>query len=409
VTTRIAYETLRGEILQDLKRAMPVNMVLLGLHGAMVADGYDDCEGDMLQSVRAIVGEHVVIGAELDPHAHISQEMVDAADVLVTFKEYPHKDVFERAEELVELCTATYNETIRPVAALVDSGVIVPFHTTREPARSFVDRIKSLEGKDGILSISIVHGFATGDVPNMGTKVLVYADSEAGRARTLANKLAEEIRSMKETLLPAYPSAVEAVTQALHDGQYPVILADRSDNPGSGAPGDSTYLLREMLGQGVQHAVLGPLWDPVAVQIAFDAGEGAVLPMRVGGKVGPLSGDPVDGLCSILSLRENMKMSGNAGTTLDLGDCALIEMAGIQVALISIRTQAFNIDLFTQFGVVLKEKTLIVVKSAQHFYDSFSSVSERIIYVGAPGVATPAWEALPYRKILRPKWPIDSI
>jgi len=76
----------------------------------MVADGYDDCEGDLLQRVRAIVGPDVVVGAELDPHVHLTRAMVGNADVLVAFKEYPHTDIVERASELVDLCDAALVE-----------------------------------------------------------------------------------------------------------------------------------------------------------------------------------------------------------------------------------------------------------------------------------------------------------
>ena len=105
-TTRHAYESLRDELLGDLKAALPVDMVLLGLHGAMVADGYDDCEGDLLARVRELVGPDVVVGAELDPHNHLTPAMVGNADLLIAFKEYPHTDALERAHELVDLCAA---------------------------------------------------------------------------------------------------------------------------------------------------------------------------------------------------------------------------------------------------------------------------------------------------------------
>ncbi|MBS0341400.1 MAG: M81 family metallopeptidase, partial [Proteobacteria bacterium] len=137
ITTRQAYETLREELLADLKAALPVDVVLLGLHGAMVADGYDDCEGDLLQRVRAIAGPDTIIGAELDPHCHVTPEMVDNANLLITFKEYPHTDVLERGLELVDLCVAAAQKKIRPVAAVVDTGIIVTVHTSRDPARSF--------------------------------------------------------------------------------------------------------------------------------------------------------------------------------------------------------------------------------------------------------------------------------
>ncbi len=405
-TTRHAYETLREELLADLRHSLPVDMVLLGLHGAMVADGYDDCEGDILARVRGIVGPDVVVGAELDPHAHMSQAMVQHADVLVLFKEYPHTDILERAYELVDLCVATYERRIKPVAAMVDCEMVVPMHTTREPARGFVARIQALEGQDGILSISVAQGFATGDVPDMGTKVLVYTDGDSIKAQTLARQLADEVIGMREQLMVNYLDIDVALDQAAAAPDSPVVLADRADNPGSGAAGDSTFILRRMLERGVKNAALGPLWDPIAARIAFEAGVGATLMLRLGGKVSALSGDPVDVLCTVKAVHAEMTMTGLAGTPVPLGDCVLVDAQGIDVALISIRNQALSTDLFTQLGCDLAQKHVVVVKSAQHFYASYSKVARLVLYVGAPGSATPDWKSLTYKKIKLPKWPL---
>ena len=405
-TTRAAYETLRDQILSDLRAALPVDMVLLGLHGAMVADGYDDCEGDILQRVRALVGPDVIVGAELDPHAHLTPLMVEQATVLVLFKEYPHTDIRERAEDLLALCLDAHARRTRPVAALVDCQMIVPMHTTREPARGFVSRIKALEGRNGILSISAAQGFATGDVPEMGTKVLVYADGDAAAAQTLARTLADELIGMREQLMVPYRSVDEALDEALAFDGGPVVLADRPDNPGSGAPGDATFVLRRMLERGIANAALGPMWDPVAARIAFDAGVGAELALRIGGKVGPLSGDPVDLRCTVLAVQAEMVMTGLSGAPAPMGDCVLVEAQGIQIVLTSVRNQAINMDLFTQLECYLAAKKIIVVKSAQHFHASFSKVARHIIYVGGKGVATPDWKTLTYRNIRLPKWPL---
>ena len=405
-TTRAAYETLRDQILSDLRAALPVDMVLLGLHGAMVADGYDDCEGDILQRVRALVGPDVIVGAELDPHAHLTPLMVEQATVLVLFKEYPHTDIRERAEDLLALCLDAHARRTRPVAALVDCQMIVPMHTTREPARGFVSRIKALEGRDGILSISAAQGFATGDVPEMGTKVLVYADGDAAAAQTLARTLADELIGMREQLMVPYRSVDEALDEALAFDGGPVVLADRPDNPGSGAPGDATFVLRRMLERGITNAALGPMWDPVAARIALDAGVGAELALRIGGKVGPLSGDPVDLRCTVLAVQPEMVMTGLSGAPAPMGDCVLVEAQGIQIVLTSVRNQAINMDLFTQLECDLAAKKIIVVKSAQHFHASFSKVARHIIYVGGKGVATPDWKTLTYRNIRLPKWPL---
>ena len=405
-TVRSVYEGFRDEILAGVKAAMPLDAVLINVHGAMVADGYDDCEGDILARVREMVGPGVVVGAELDPHAHLTPLMVEQADVLVLFKEYPHTDIRERAEELVTLCVAAHEGRIAPKAALVDCEMIVPMHTSRDPARGFVRRIQEMEGRDGILSISVAQGFATGDVPEMGTKVLVYSDGDAGAAARLARQLADELIGLREQLMVPYRSIDEALDEALAFEGGPVVLADRPDNPGSGAPGDSTFVLRRLLERGIDKVALGPLWDPVAVRIAFDAQPGATLPMRLGGKIGPLSGDPVDTTCTVKALKRDLVMTGLSGAPAPMGDCALVEAQGIEIVLTSIRNQAINVDLFAQLDCDLPAKKIVVVKSAQHFYASFSTVARHVIYVGGRGVATPDWKTLPYKKIRLPKWPL---
>ncbi len=407
-TTRHAYETLREELLADLRAALPVDMVLLGLHGAMVADGYDDCEGDLLARVRSIVGPGVVIGAELDPHNHLTPEMVSNSDLLIAFKEYPHSDVLERALELVDLCAAKVQGKIKPTAAVIDCQMIVTMHTSRDPARCFVDRIQSLEGKDGVLSISISHGFAWGDVPEMGTKVLVYTDGNQAKANALARQLAHELIGLREKLAVPYPGIDAALDQALALDGGPVVISDGADNPGGGAASDATFILRRMMERGVGNAALGPLWDPIAVRIAFDAGVGARLAMRIGGKISPLSGDPMDLNCCVKALQRDLIMTGLANTPTAMGDCALVEANGVEIVLITLRNQAIGTDLFTQLGCDLASKKIIVVKSSQHFYAAFSKVAKLVIYAGAPGAVTLDLTTLPYRKVRRPKWPLDA-
>jgi microcystin degradation protein MlrC len=405
-TTAHAWQTLRDELLADLRAAGPVDMVLLGLHGAMVADGCDDCEGELLAAVRAMVGPGVVVGAELDPHHHLSDAMLRHADLLVSFKEYPHTDVLERAFELVDLCAATAEGRIRPQVGVADCHMISIVHTSREPARGLVDRVQALEGHDGVLSISITHGFPWGDVADMGTQVFVYTDGDAAQARTLAQQLADELVGLRDALQPAQPGIDAAIDQALAAPAGPVVMADGADNPGGGAAGDSTFILRRLLERGVAEAALGPLWDPQAVRIAFEAGVGAVLQLRLGGKTSALSGDPVDARCTVLALHEQMVMSGLAGSKVALGDCALVQLDGVQVVLISRRNQAMGTDLFTQLGCDLATRRMVVVKSSQHFYASFSTVAKQIIYVAAPGSVTADLNSLPYRKLQRPKWPL---
>jgi microcystin degradation protein MlrC len=335
--------------------------------------------------------------------------MVENADLLICWKEYPHTDILERARELVEFCTALAEERLKLRVAVVDTGMIVSLHTTREPGKSFVNRVRALEGKDGIVSVSIVHGFAWGDVPDMGTKVLAYSDRSVDRARgeEVAQRLARELCDLRDALAEPLIGIDAALDKALATNGT-VVLGDGNDNPGGGAPGDSTYILGRLIERNVASACLGPLWDPGAVRIAFDAGVGARLALRIGGKIGPLSGDPVDAVWEIRGLKPDMVMTGLAGTPAKLGDCALVACNGVEVVLSTYRCQAFGVDVFTQLGVDPAQRKIVVVKSSQHFRASFEPIAAKVIMVDVPGVVARDITTLPYRKIKRPKWPLDA-
>ena len=412
VTTRETYQALRDELLRDLRAAMPVDMVLLGMHGAMVADGYDDCEGDILGRVRDIVGPKVVVGAELDPHCHLSEQMLAHAHVLVCFKEYPHTDFVERGFDLVDLCAAAAAGTAWPVMAAFDCRMIGAYHTPREPMRSFVDKIKSLEGKNGILSISIAHGFPWGDVPDMGTKVLVIADGDRANAQAMAEQLGRELISLRGRTAPAYLSIDQALDHAIAAPAGPIAIADAADNAGGGAPSDSTFILRRILERGISDVALAPLWDPVAVGFCFDAGEGARLELRIGGKTGPMSGQPLDLAVHVTRLVRGMTQSFGAATA-PVGDAAAVSIEhprarGVELVLNSQRTQATGTDLFTNLGIDPRAKRIVLVKSSQHFYAAFAPIARDVLYVGGPGAIATDLTTFVYRRIRRPKWPFDS-
>lgn len=405
-TTRAAYEFLRDQLLDDLRAVLPVDMVALALHGAMVAEGYDDCEGDILSRVRALVGPDTVVGAAIDPHCHLTHEMVEKADLIITFKEYPHTDIYETGLDLVDKCAAMVRGEIAPSAALVDTGMVSLIRTTTEPGRSLVARLRALEAEPGIVSVSIAQGFPWADVPEMGTRVLVYSDNDPARAGALAETLAADLYAMRETLSPPLLSVDEALDAALAISGGPVVIADTSDNAGGGAASDSTFFLERMIARGITGGVIGPLWDPIAVGLAHLAGEGAVLDLRVGGKIGPLSGQPVDAQWRVKALRRDHVMTGLGGVPSAMGDCALIAHEGVAVLLSSQRTQAIDPDLFSGMGCELGEKKIVVVKSTQHFRAGFERVADTILYAAPPGAVSADLSSLPYTKIALPKWPI---
>ncbi len=408
LTTRHAWETLRDRLLDQLRAALPVEIVLLSLHGAMVADGCEDCEGDLLARVRALVGPAVVIGAELDPHCHLTETMVRSSDLFVFYKEYPHTDTYERAEELVELALSAARGQIRPVMGVFDCRMIATIHTTREPGQGFVARMKALEGRDGVLSVSLGHGFPWADVADLGAKVLVVTDGDPARAEALAAELGRELQALRGRTAAPMLGHEEGLERALAIAGGPIVLADTSDNAGGGAPGDATFLLRRLLEQGVREVALGPFWDPVAVGFCRLAGTGGRVRLRLGGKVGPISGDPLDVEAEVVHLANGARQRFAGGWT-QLGDVAAIRVDGVEVLLNATRTQAFDPALFTDHGIALEGKKLVVVKSAQHFHAGFAQVAKEVLWLDGPGALTQDFARLPYTRVRRPIWPLDPI
>ncbi|HRA61606.1 MAG TPA: M81 family metallopeptidase [Burkholderiaceae bacterium] len=406
LVSREAYETLRDEVLGQLRAAMPVDAVVLGLHGAMVADGYDDCEGDLIESVRNIVGAKVPIGVELDPHCHMTRRRVANATLIICFKEFPHTDFVARGEEVVELTLRAARGEITPVMSLVDCRMIGSFPTTLQPMRGFVDRISAMEGKNGVLSISLAHCFPYADVPEMGSRVLVVTDNLRAAGDALALELANEFFGMRGKTQPAYVDPDGAIDIALKEAGT-VVVADPSDNPGGGAPGDSTMILRRMIERGVTNAALAPIWDPVAVRMCFMAGVGGKLPLRFGGKTAPTSGQPIDALVTVTQLTRDATQTF-VGAEVPLGDCAAISVNGISVVLITKRTQALGSDLLTGMGVAIEGKKMVVLKSTNHFHAAFAPFASRVVYCDASGPIPRDHRKVPYTRVQRPIWPLDD-
>lgn len=406
------YESIRDEILAELEAALPVDGVLLGLHGAMVAQGCDDCEGDLLERVRSLVGSKAVIGVELDPHCHLTEKRARMADIIILFKEYPHTDFVERAEELVTLVTATIRGEIKPVMSLYDCRMDDLFPTSREPGRGFVNKMQSLEGKDGVLSVSLGHGFTQGDVPEHGARVLVVTNDAKAKGDALATQLGEEVREKRGTWRPPYLGLDEAIDAAYAAPEGPIVVADPSDNAGGGAASDNTNVLRRLIERGCTDAAIGPIWDPLAVAICHGAGVGARLDLRFGGKASYASGQPIDAEIEVIGLKTDGSQSFGTAKV-GYGDGAGIRIAtaggSVEVALISERTQALGTEIFTDLGIDLASKQYIGVKSTNHFYEAYAPVAREVLYCDGGGPSPLDTRRYPYKKIARPQWPHDPL
>ncbi len=161
--------------------------------------------------------------------------------------------------------------------------------------RSFVDRIKALHGQDGILSISVIHGFMAADVPELGARILVVTDDGKPEGDALAERLGRELFAIREQTAMAMLDADDAIDRGACRCMAQIrasrpCIADIWDNPGGGVAGDGTIDPQPAAGERRHRLGVATIWDPIAVTFCRAAGEGAEIELRFGGKAGPQAG-----------------------------------------------------------------------------------------------------------------------
>ncbi len=420
VVNQHTWEFLRDQLLEELQAAMPVDIVLLGLHGAMVAQECDDCEGELLEAVRNLTGFDTLIGVTFDPHSHLTEKRTGNADIITVFKEFPHTDFVETAVDLIRLIQATSKGEIAPCISTFDCKMIEVLPTSREPMRGFVDKIKSLEGKDNILSISVIHGFMAGDVAELGSRLIVITDNAHDAGNQLASELGMELFSFRGTTKPELLTSPIAIDRAMHaiDQQAidqkamsqngstaaPVVIADVWDNPGGGVAGDSTIILNDLIKRKITDTAFATIWDPIAVRTCFSAGIGAKLTLRFGGKMSNAGGEPIDAEVIVRNTVRDA-VQNFCGSIVPIGDSAWIDIDGVSVILNSVRSQVFDPSVFSNMGINPIDKKLLVVKSTNHFYAAFSEISDTILYAAVDGPYPNDPTTTRYKKLTRAIWP----
>ena len=408
LTVKLTHEAFRNEILDKLRDAMPVDGVMLSLHGAMVAHGYDDCEEDLVLGIRDVIGPDIPITCELDLHCHLSPRFVNEVAAFVIYKEYPHIDFADRAEEVWTLMEGIIENRIDPHVAVFDCRMIGLYHTTREPMQAFVQRMRDLEGQGSVLSVSLGHGFPWANIPHVGTRVVVITNANPAEGSALAEKLGLELWNIRDQIGPPIIDLDDAIDKALAGDGSPTVFADIADNPGGGGAGDSTFIAHALINRGITNCAVGGIWDPAAVDICRSAGIGVTLDLRLGGKAGPWSGSPLDLKATVHHIFENLHIQGLGNSKRRLGDTVTISADGIEYVVHAARAQNVHPSYFTSAGIDYATKKVLLVKSMQHFYSNYANISDQVYYVSTPGVVDHDIKRLPLTRAQRPIWPLDA-
>jgi microcystin degradation protein MlrC len=412
--TASAYAALHGELLERLAAAQPFDAVALELHGAGVVDGIDDLEGDLGAAVRRLVGPDVPVVAALDLHGNITAAMVDAFDAFFGNQLYPHTDGRARGHEAVAAVAPILAGRWEPVIHVEHLPMLLPTSTTDagQPAAEMNELCRVVEARPGVIDCTVFHGFPYVDVPHVGVHVVVTTDRDRALAEASAAEVAAWIWDHRERFRPeahSPDSAMAAARELVAAGTRPVIVNETSDNPGGGAPGDGTHLLRAMLDADLHDAAFGFVADPEVAALAHRSGVGARLDVRLGGKHGDLHGEPLDLSCVVRTLTDGRITLEHMmkGVRLDLGPSARLRCDGVDVIVTSQPFQTFDRSIFLLHGIDVSRCSVVGLKSSQHFRAGFGHLAGAILTVDAPGLTTSRVEVFDHPRAGQPLWPRD--
>ena len=402
--TAQAYERLANELLDSVRQALPLDGLLVALHGATASEEYPDADGELLRRLRELVGPAMPVVVTLDLHANVSAAMVERSTAIVAYRTNPHLDQEQRGYEAAMLLARTLTAEIRPVQALETPPMLIQIsrqYTASAPARGLYSDLEQVLLRPGILSASVAMGFYYADVEEMGASFLAVADGDAGAAGAAAKWMADRAWNRRAEFTGELPDPATAVREAAASGRKPVVLMDVGDNVGGGSPGDSAVLFAELMRQGVRNGLV-ILYDPEAVQQCVGAGVRGVVELHKGGirgRVRTIS----DGL-----FRETQIRHGGWGE-FDQGVTAVVETEEEHTIILTSRRMApMSLEQVLSLGVRPERKNILIVKGVVAPRAAYEPVAGEIVLVDTPGVTSDNPRHFEYRRRRRPLYPLED-
>lgn len=417
--TKECWETIRDMIVGAAKKAGKLDAICLSLHGAAVTETEDDAEGALLEALRGIVGTDIPVVATLDLHANATLKMAKHANALVSYRTYPHIDGYERAVQAAALVQEALEGRKKPRCLLVQPAMLegADHGRTTQPGlmRDLLARADAFEKEPGINVVSVQAGFTWADIPYTGPSVAVsYEPAAEPRARAVAAAMLDEIWKRRDESSSDYRPISDAIAAAKAGvGKAgPLVVADGTDNPGGGGYNDTTPVLQALIDAKVENVAFGTIFDPGTVQQAIKAGVGAEIDVVLGGHTDPSMGGPVKAKAVVKMLSDgSFKNDGpmNAGVETSMGPTAVLRIGGIDVVTISNRIQTIDLQVFLSQGIDPRTKSVVVVKSVQHFRAAYAPIAREIVLVDSGGICSPDIGRLKFTKLRRPIWPLDGV
>ena len=392
--------------------------VFLDLHGAMVAQNSDDGEGDLLARIRA-AAPGVPVAVALDLHGNVTPRIVANADVVVSFKTYPHVDMYETGEHAGRLLWQTLDGELQPVMAWRRLPLMT--HTLRSAtsagAMQAAVAAARAEEAAGMAAVSVLPGFGLADIAHPCISVVVVADGDRARAEEAATRMAAAIWEQRDGYIYRSEPMAESLAraQALAQGaQRPVLLLDHGDNCNSGGTCDTTAVLEAALAQGMEGILAGLLCDREAIAALFEAGVGARVTLDLGNKrslarIG-IHARPMRASGVVRKLTDGeYVISGPTytGMRAGMGRSAVLDLGAARVVVTEQPHEPWDLGVFESVGEDPRRARFLLLKSRMYCRPVFEPIAAGLVEIDSPGVTTSDYSVFPYTKRARPLLPLE--
>jgi microcystin degradation protein MlrC len=425
MATRASFDAL----LQPLEAAVRAgcDACFLDLHGAMVIEGCDDAEGEILKRLRRIRAD-LPIAVTFDYHTNLSPDIVANASVITGYKTYPHVDMYEAGLLAGDILARSLRGELRPVMAwgwlpLVSS---VMRHAPEDgPSGEILDYARAMEKSGRVLAATLLPGFAHADTPYTGVSAVVVADAGAdAQAQSTAQQVCERMLAIAWERRAEYVFHPEPLAQSVararalgadaHAG--PILMIDHCDNCGSGGSQDVMLVVEEILRQNLDDVAIAPIRDPQAVAQMIEAGIGSNMTLELGGKTDMpaigLAGRPLELAGRVRNITDGeIVFTGPmyTGIKSHLGRTAVLDTGRAQIVVTERHHEPFDLVIFRHCGIEPTRKKYIMLKSRIHYRAGFRPIAAHVIECAGAGVTNADLSVYDYRKLRRPIYPLDAI
>jgi microcystin degradation protein MlrC len=412
------YETCCTLITDEVARG-GFDAIWLDLHGAMVAEGADDGEGELLRRIRAIDAATPLCVA-YDMHANVSDAMVGSAQIVTGYHTYPHIDQRQTSERAARALLRVMNRQVTPASAWGAAPMlphVMAQGTHMAPNRDLQARCVEWEASGRALAASVFVGFPHADVPMAGLSAVVVTDNDPAGAQAMVDELMgaawQARRSFMFDVEPLEASVARAKQLGVA-GQLPVVLLDHYDNCASGGTMDTTDTLREIIRQDLDDVAFFGIYDPEAVQQAIQAGIGASVTLSIGAKLRmpqlPVASSPLSvtgTVQTISSGRFKLKGGLTPGLQVFMGPTVVLDTGKVQIVLLSRHIEPTAQEMLQVLGIDPSRKKYVAIKSRVHWRADLGRIAREIVECAGVGVCTSDYGQLTFRNVRRPVFPLD--